>query len=538
MICGAGVWSDHVRDRFRLRAKLGLSLRFFISAALLLFLTFIARDEQRARATAGFSFTGENSWIRVQNIGSGDATVDLAYFDEAGKIAGKDSCPSETCPPLYPGSGWTFFQRDNPTLPSGFNGSAVVSTDEPIVAVLAKDIYRGPFFSIAGDTVTNGAGSHRLYLPATAKRDGADGAWNGRFVVQNLSDTVMACVTLTYLSVHTDDEVAWEPYRPPTSGTPRNSLPGCPNGGMPLSPRGSIFRNPESMSVGDGFTGAVRVDLHANSSRQGPERQFISASADTWNENLQSFSSYRGFDEGELGQEIVLPLIDRQVGPGNSYSTRFQIVNKNPSRPARVNLKFDGYDLSSGTPTFVSKSNTLTIKGARLCVQDSNDGSNCLGQGDALPFNFIGTVRLTSNEPIGVVVLRGTSDGDTFTDYRGIRPQDGTNRVLLPVLNKNFGPNLGGSGWNSWFRVMVADGGSANVTVRYYGLDLPNGSVSYDVRANREFTVFQYLESMLPDGFAGTAIIESDKPIVALANLFTDVYPGDPDMLYNGISLD
>ena len=43
---------------------------------------------------------------------------------------------------------------------------------------------------------------------------------------------------------------------------------------------------------------------------------------------------------------------------------------------------------------------------------------------------------------------------------------------------------------------------------------------------------------MLPDGFAGTAIIESDKPIVALANLFTDVFHGDPDLLYNGISLD
>jgi hypothetical protein len=106
------------------------------------------------------------------------------------------------------------------------------------------------------------------------------------------------------------------------------------------------------------------------------------------------------------------------------------------------------------------------------------------------------------------------------------------------VLNKNYGPVGRASGWNSWFRVMVADGGQATVTVSYYGLDLPGGRVSYTVRVDREFTVFQYLESVLPDGFAGTAIIESDRPIVALANLFTDVFQGDPDLLYNGIALD
>ena len=111
--------------------------------------------------------------------------------------------------------------------------------------------------------------------------------------------------------------------------------------------------------------------------------------------------------------------------------------------------------------------------------------------------------------------------------------------MLLPVLNKNFGPVPGvGAGWNSWFRVMVADGGSATVTVRYFGLDLPGGSASYTVNVEREFTVFQFMEAMLPDGFAGTAIIESDRPIVALANLSTDVFKGDPDMLYNGVSLD
>lgn len=488
-------------------------------------------------STAAYQFGQENSWIRVQNIGNANANVEVDYFDEQGRIAGKDLCPSPTCPTLFPGSGWTFFQRENPSLPAGFQGSAVVATDQPIVAIMAKDVFRASNFAIAGDTVTTGPGSHRIYLPMTAKRDGPQRDWNGRFAVQNMSDTVTACLTITYLSNYTDGEIAWEPYRPGAAGQAR--LPGCPNGGMPLPPRGTLFRDPDTMPVAEAFTGSIRLDLHRNGANQGPDAQYISATADTWNRLYSPFGSYRGLDESELGTDIILPLIDRQVGPGNSYSTHFQIVNKDPTRAATVSLRFDGFDLSSGVAQFVSKTSTLTVRGARLCFQDRDDFANCLSNGDKLPFNFVGTVRVTSNEPLGVIVNRSTNAGDTFTNYRGIRPQDGARRVLLPVLNKNFGPVPGrAAGWNSWFRVMVADGGSANVTVRYYGLDLPGGSVAYTLRVDREFTAFQYMETMLPDGFAGTAIIESDRPIVALANLTTDVFRGDPDMLYNGISLD
>jgi hypothetical protein len=135
------------------------------------------------------------------------------------------------------------------------------------------------------------------------------------------------------------------------------------------------------------------------------------------------------------------------------------------------------------------------------------------------------------------MVNRSTAFADTFTNYRGFRPQDGSTRVLLPVLNKNFGTFQGRNGWNSFFRVLVADGGVANVRIRYLGLDLPGGERSYTVTAFREFTVFQGQEGILPNGFAGTAILESDRPIVALANLSTDVFAGDTDLLYNGIPL-
>lgn len=491
---------------------------------------------QRASASApeaAYTFGQENSWIRVQNIGAADATVTVAYYDESGAQIGQDVCPSAACPPVGPGQGWTFFQKNNPNIPPGYKGSAVVESDQPIVALQAKDIVRNGEFMIDGDTTTTAVGSSTMYLPLIANRDGAQNDSMGRFAIQNLSDTVTACVGITYLSNYTDGEIAWDPYQPGTKG-PKQA--GCPNGGMPLAPHGTLFRDPDTFGVPPNFTGSARIDTYKNAQGVTADKQVLTATADAWNTLYSIFSSYRAFDQSEMSRTVLLPLVDRQVGPLNGYSTRFQIENEDPTSPAQVTMRFEGFDLGNGN-AFVAKQNTLTVRGARMCFQDRDDYANCLAPGDALPHNFVGTARITSTQPVAVIVSRGTQFGDTFTNYRGFRPEDGSTRVLLPVLNKNYGPYGDRHGWNSWFRVLVADGGSANVRIRYIGLDLPGGEVSYTVQAFREFTVFQYQEAMLPDGFAGTAILESDRPILALGNIYTDVFAGDTDLTYNGVPL-
>ncbi|HYM14418.1 MAG TPA: hypothetical protein VEZ14_02540 [Dehalococcoidia bacterium] len=484
--------------------------------------------------SAAFTFGVENSWIRVQNVGQSAATVTVTYYNEQGSQLAQDACPSAACPALGPGQGWTFFQQNNPSLPPGYKGSALVESDQPVVALQAKDIRRNGKFMIDGNTTTIASGSSRMYLPLVANRDGAQSDSMGRFAIQNLSDSATACVGITYLSNYTDSEIAWDPYKPGTSGT--SPLAGCPKGGRPLPPRGTLFRDPDTFGVPPKFTGSVRIETYDNAAGVPASQQKLTATADSWNTIYNLFASYRALDESEMSTTVLLPLVDRQVGPLNGFSTRFQIENKDPSRPAQVTLRFEGFDLNHGN-AFVARQNTITVNGARLCFQDRNDYANCLAPGDALPPNFVGTARLTSTQPIGVIVDRGTDFGETFTNYRGFRPQDGATRVLLPVLNKNYGPVPPARGWNSWFRILVADGGSANVTIRYLGLDLPGGEQSYTIPVNREATVFQFNEPFLPDGFAGTAILQSDRPIVALADIYTDVFSGDDDLLYNGVPL-
>jgi hypothetical protein len=528
------------------RGRITAGLRRLLSPVLLLAILAVAAlltvspepsSTEFANASASpaaYTFGLENSWIRVQNIGAVDATVTVTYYNEAGKQVGEDVCPSAACPALGPGQGWTFFQANNPNIPPGYKGSAVVESDQPIVALQAKDIRRSGEFMIDGDTTTTAVGSSTMYLPLIANRDGAQNDSMGRFAIQNLSDSVTACVGLTYLSNNTDGEIAWDPYQVGKKKGPKQ--PGCPNGGRPVPPHGTLFRDPDTFGVPANFTGSVRIDTYKNGDGIAADKQLLTATADVWNTLYSLFSSYRAFDEHEMSRTVLLPLVDREVGPYNGFSTRFQIENKDPSKPAKVTMRFEGFDLDHGN-AFVATQNTLTVAGARLCFQNRDDYANCLAPGDRLPHNFVGTARITSTQPIGVIVSRGTLFGPTFTNYRGLRPEDGANRVLLPVLNKNYGPYGDRHGWNSWFRVLVADGGTANVRIRYLGLDLPGGEQSYTVQAFREFTVFQFQEPMLPDGFAGTAILESDRPIVALANIYTDVFAGDTDLLYNGIPL-
>ncbi len=529
--------------RIRMFSRLPRPRVLVTAAAVLLLAVFAANGgrsfegasfQAQAAPTLAFTFGQENSWIRIQNIGAASANVTVSYFDGAGNKLAQDECPSPACPNLGPGQGWTFFQNSNPQLPSGYQGSALVESDQPIVALQAKDVVRNGAFMIDGSTTTVASGSYRMYLPLLANRDGAQQDSQGRFAIQNLSDTDIACVTITYLSNYTDSEIHWDPYKPGTKNPPKQA--NCPKGGRAIPPRGTLFRDPDTFGVPSGFTGSVRIETSENAKGVLPEDQLLTATADYWNSIYNLFSSYRALDQDDLSTTVLLPLVDREVGANNGFSTRFQIENKDPKKPAQVTLRFEGFDLNSGG-AFVAKQNTFTVNGARLCFQDRDDFANCLAPGDALPRNFVGTARLTSTQPIGVIVTRSTRFGDPFTNYRAFTPNDGARKVLLPVLNKNYGPSQGRSGWNSWFRVLVADGGQANVTIRYFGLDLPGGEQSYSTTAFREFTVFQFNERFLPNGFAGTAIIESDRPIVVLGNIYTDVFAGDTDLLYNGIPL-
>ena len=71
------------------------------------------------------------------------------------------------------------------------------------------------------------------------------------------------------------------------------------------------------------------------------------------------------------------------------------------------------------------------------------------------------------------------------------------------------------------------------IRVIHRGVDLARFDPA---RGGAERVVSLAREWRLPDGWGGSALVSSDRPVVVVANLESDVFDGDPVMLYNGVS--
>ena len=319
-----------------------------------------------------------------------------------------------------------------------------------------------------------------------------------------------------------------------TDPTSASSL--CPSGGFYLQPRGSWVRDETSLPVSFGFDGSAIVLTQPTATGIGAASAQLQVVVDTRDRQQAGLASYRSIAQDEASRVVLLPVIDRNHSEGQgTYSTRFRISNANPGVPNEVTVLFKG-EGSNGEELEVE--HTFTVFGSRTCDQRSTGAAACLPDGTSLPTSFSGTVRMQSVDPVGVVVQRISNDG-SLADYRGLTAEEASTQVVLPVVNKNYGPFGGARGWNSWFRVLTYDGGDANVYVVYYSRQFPDGLIpGAPTTVRGTLTVRQWENRRLPDGWVGSAVIVADRPVVVVANLESDVFEGDPVMLYNGVSLE
>jgi hypothetical protein len=202
--------------------------------------------------------------------------------------------------------------------------------------------------------------------------------------------------------------------------------------------------------------------------------------------------------------------------------------------PNDVSLLYQGTDGSGGEIEIEHK---VTVISSLTCDQRASGSSGCLPADRDLPPTFSGSVRLQSVEPIAVMAQRSSSAG-LFSDYRGFTVTEAARQVVLPVLDKNYGPFGDVRGWNSWFRVMSFDGSPAYVRVVYYARSFPTGQLRDAFSASGAVTVSQQADGNLPDGWVGSAIVISDQPVIVLVGVENEVFQGDTAMLYNGVGFD
>ncbi len=494
--------------------------------ALILIAAAAVLGSSAAPGTAQSSRLGdENSWIRIQNVGNQAANVEIDYHNAAGAIVASEECPrSGGCPAVRAGLGRSFFQQTFDQLPRGYRGSAYISADQPFTALLARDILEPDgTFRIAGDSLRIGTGTSTHFLPWVVNET----TYVSRIVIENTSEDDYACVEIAY---YADGQSSAATVSPSSGGS------GCPNGGERIAPRGTMIRDETNIDPSFGFNGSAIVRARETGAGVSAGSQQLQVVVDTRDRGGAGLASYRGIGSDEVAEVVLLPMVDRNATEGQSrFTTRFRMMSATPGTSTEVTLLFAGRD---GSGNQVEIEHTVTVSGSRTCDQASNGAAGCLPSDKPLPSTFTGTVRMQSVEPIAVVAQRTSNDG-SLADYRGFTADDASTQVVLPVLNKNYGPFGGSRGWNSWFRVQTFDGSNANVYVVYYSGAFQDGLYppgATNIVGSRTFR--QWENRQLPDAWVGTGVVVSDRPVVVIANLESDVFDGDPVMLYNGVPLE
>ncbi|MDA0351660.1 MAG: hypothetical protein O3A10_05560 [Chloroflexi bacterium] len=502
-----------------------LPARKWVLLGLLAFALLAGAVSAQSLGAQSLTLPVENSWIRIQNVGTSAATIQLDFYDRSGNLVGSDGCPEvDGCAALRPGFGWSFFQQSLDELKPGYQGSAFVTVDQPFVAMLARDAFlSNGSFQIGGDALRLGSSGGSQYLPIVQNT----ASHVSRITIENSSDTNAACVGVRYYKPGSTSSVALDPATPGA---------GCASGGVLVAPRATLVRDERSMAVPLGFDGSAVVETFRTDSGIEAGSQTLAVTVDTRSRTSAGLATSRSIGTDELSHVVLLPLVDRNASQGQTtWSTRFRILSGTPSVPNEVTLLFDGKNAAGER---IEIEHTVTVAGSLTCDQRSDGAIGCLPPGQPLPSTFFGTVRMEAVDPIAVVAQRISPNG-AFADYRGFTAEEASRQVVLPVLNKNYGPWGASRGWNSWFRVLSFDGSVAHVTVIYYSKQFPDGLFPPGAaRVDGQRTFVQWENGALPDGWVGSAVVVADRPVVVVANLESDVFGGDPVMLYNGVSLE
>ncbi len=224
-------------------------------------------------------------------------------------------------------------------------------------------------------------------------------------------------------------------------------------------------------------------------------------------------TSYNDFASGSTTMYVPM-LFKNQFG--GDYDSALYVQNMSAADPAHITIKFyDVFGVYSG-----EMSDTLT---------PLSSTGYWLPLRDFLPDPWSGSAVITSDQPI--VAIGRPHIGSQVTAYNGFA--SGSTTVNVPMLFKNK-PGTGGVYSSAVYVQNVDPLNPATVTTSFYDDDGTfRGSLAGVVLPSLSSTGFWLpLREFLPDGWSGSAILTSDRPIVALGRLHVDgeisTYNGSP----------
>lgn len=438
--------------------------------------------------------------FQIQNLSDAVANVVVQVYNVNGSIVATKAIT------IPAGSSTSFSQNpavpDPLGLPSGFIGSVVISSDQPVGAIGNQYVALNSLDPrIAASYTGISQPSTELFFPLHYRRYNT---WDTRIFLQNTTD-VTATVTITY----TYDNF---------SGSKVNHT----ETGLSIPPRGLLVRKlyNDLPVLGNQWEGSARVS--SNVPLAGVADGFYSGAP--YNFEM----SYNALSPDDAGTKLYAPVIYRRYKvPQFGWNTNIYVVNMGTA-PAQVQVTYIG----GGLTTPVTETQIITNSGR--FQQDSSA---------VLPEDFEGSAVIESlnGQPIAAVVLEATSRGplDRATAYNAVSASKATTRASLPMLMRTYYCSLI---WNTAVPVLNTqyDVGPAEVYITYSG-----GGLSAPIQ--RRFTITdsmvirQFNETGLPGGlpcvtgWRGSGVITSTRPIVAIVKQNALAVTGDLSQAYNAI---
>lgn len=427
--------------------------------------------------------SGWKSGQQIQNVGSANASIVFQAYDQSGNAF---PCGSEN---VAPGASANFLTDVDCPVPAGFVGSAVVSADQPIAAIVNVN--------------NRGTG------PAAGQYRGTDGADVATSIAFPLVKNNFGGRTTTFYvqNASTNNNNITATFRVGNSTFPKtfNNVAG----------NAMVVISPVDAGVPAGAVGSLTVTGTQPLAGTSLEHEASAAVA----QNLQASKAFTPNDYDDVA---YCPLV-RNAHTGNSQTTGIQAQNVGGS-PQTISVDYS-YRIGNGGVQ------TKTVTSPSLAAGQS---FTFFG-GDAtygIPAGALGSAKVTGTGGGNIAVVvndRGfnTVNPNRVTTYSCFAASSASQDVVLPLYKEYFGGNTTG------IQVQNIGNAGATVTVTYartgggnvvfsHTTPIPAGSSATffgvsSLTSPSGITVVSGNAASLNNSFGGVSIT-SNQPIVAIAN--------------------
>jgi hypothetical protein len=450
-------------------------LKFAVVAGLLLVLALAAVPG--ASAQQGITWT---TGIQVQNLGAGTATITLTFYNSSNGLSAGTANGS-----IPTGGSVTYFPV--PVVSAGFAGSAVVSSDQPVAAIMNLLGNGGAY---GGSANGLSAGSTSVGLPLVMRGNSGFDTW---FNVQNAGNA---------------DTTVTVSYKPGGAGT------AATESALIKAGAAHTFDQSGNTALGIKFVGSATI-----TSAQ-PIVAVVNQVGKTVSKTLLT---YDGFGGGSA--TVDAPLI---MANNAGFLTSINIQNVSATA-ATVQIK---YGPNTGG-AFVPANESFSLA--------AGAGTAKLQAGAAWPQKYVGgaTITATGGNVVVVVNQLRTTGVSVGSAYEGFNPAALTTKSSLPLLMANNGGYLTSANCKN------SNAGAITINVTYSknaaGAFQPANITGKAVAAGATAVILQAGSS---DGtnwgtnkyVGGATITATGGNVACLVNQLSLNATGDQFLTYDGIN--